>query len=345
MRNRNALIKSATVWIILIIGISFSSAGFANQELEFIPGDDSGFFYTIQQGDTLWDLSYKFYQSQWDWPGLWEMNDEIKNPHLIYPGKKIRIFFKERDQLQPKIVTVTKNRSEQAPEAIKPSFSYSQMDHIGFIRQKEYAALGRIIREKDGNLIITEDNIIYIRPSETGTLVPGKIYQVYSTETLNQKFDNQRFTGVKHLLKADIEVLEHRGDYVIARVIDSYRAVHNNDLIMEYYERDEILTVDENPAPIDARIICAEDHTQMINDYRIAFINIGGQTVKPGQIYSVMRKNETTDHSAWPVKKKDEIELENLKSGKLIILHTEDVASTVMILSSDYAIHPNDMVN
>ncbi|MFK5953410.1 MAG: LysM peptidoglycan-binding domain-containing protein, partial [Desulfobacterium sp.] len=47
------------------------------------------FYYTIQKGDTLWDLSQKFYNSQWVWPGLWEMNHQIKNPHLIYPGNRI----------------------------------------------------------------------------------------------------------------------------------------------------------------------------------------------------------------------------------------------------------------
>ena len=42
----------------------------------------------------------------------------------------------------------------------------------------------------------------------------------------------------------------------------------------------------------------------MINDYTIAFINIGGASVKPGQIYSILRKNELVDHTTWPMKKK-----------------------------------------
>ena len=83
----------------------------------------------------------------------------------------------------------------------------------------------------------------------------------------------------------------------------------------------------------------------MINDYQIAFIDIGKPHVKPGQIYTVFRKNELKDHGLWSPKKKEAIKLENLKSGKLIVLHTEDIASTVMILSSTYAIHPDDMVD
>ncbi|MFH2058413.1 MAG: LysM peptidoglycan-binding domain-containing protein [Pseudomonadota bacterium] len=343
MQNQNTRKRLLIALISTLLGVALSSTGFAKNEIEFIPGEDSGFFYIIKKGDTLWDLSQKFYNSQWDWPALWEMNDEIKNPHWIYPGKRIRIFFKENAKLAPKIVTMTK--SEKVPEKIKPSFSFSQMDHIGFVRKTEHPALGSIIREKEGNLIMSTDDIIYIKPSGKGTLIPGKTYHIYSTEKLKEEINDQTCTGIKHLIKAKIKVIAHNVTYVSAVITHSYRAVEKNDLIMEYYDRDEILTVEEAPSPIDARIICSEDNTTMINDYRIAFINTGKDKVKPGQIYTVMRKNETKDYTLWKPGKKESIPLENLKSGKLIVLHTEDIAATVMILSSEYAIHPDDMVN
>ena len=52
--------------------------------------------YTVRQGDTLWDISSLFLKNAWRWPELWGMNlDDIKNPHLIYPGQKL--YLERRD--------------------------------------------------------------------------------------------------------------------------------------------------------------------------------------------------------------------------------------------------------
>lgn len=68
-----------------------ASAGVPLSEL----ADNAPDKHVVVRGDTLWDISSKFLKRPWRWPELWGMNkEEIKNPHLIYPGQ---ILLLERD--------------------------------------------------------------------------------------------------------------------------------------------------------------------------------------------------------------------------------------------------------
>tara|TARA_R110000823_G_scaffold125385_1_gene251987 strand:+ start:24508 stop:25539 length:1032 start_codon:yes stop_codon:yes gene_type:complete len=70
---------------LLVLGLLFSWSAHSAVELN----DDVPETYVVQKGDTLWGISGMYLTEPWLWPELWDVNPQIDNPHLIYPGDEL----------------------------------------------------------------------------------------------------------------------------------------------------------------------------------------------------------------------------------------------------------------
>ena len=332
--------------VFLLLPLLFSTLSTAADKIDVVESE-TGFYYTIQKGDTLWDLSKHFNDSPWLWPELWEGNDQITNPHWIFPGERIRLYKKsgsqaitQTDAIQP--VAVAPVKPAEGEKTAAPFFVYTSMDRVGFIRKPPVPPSGTIFEVEGRKTLISEGDTVYIRPADQtaeGILIPGSRHTVFRYMKPTDERDSTETIGTQHYILGIVEVTKKEPDMVLAKVLKSFRPIRVDDLLMPFSPRHSKIELKPSIPGIDGQIIISEDHTELTGDYMLAFIDKGlADNIQVGQQYSIYSKKKM-------VLEKNVISAKNLPPvdfGTLLVLHTEQTTSTVIITSAAKAIFPGE---
>ena len=331
--------------MIIAITLAFPLSPLA-QESEAQIEHEAGFYYTIQKGDTLWDLSSRFFDSPWVWPELWEENQQIPNPHWIYPGERIRLFQQSgKDSFQLTLpesepTTVAVQKDVETTEEL-PYFEYTLIDRVGFIRKEPLQPIGSIFKVEDEKRMISSGDLLYVRSvnGENDQLIPGSRYVIY--RTLNPTDDKQinRQYGKQYFMLGVAEVIKKGEGFVLAKVIDSFATIQLGDLLMPYKRRSPKITLTPSPEGLQGKIIASEHHNRIIGDYTVIFVDKGSEDqVEPGQRYRIFyQEKQRIDPTA-----KEEVLLPPVDYGVFVVLHTESHTATAMVIKADTNIGPGD---
>lgn len=328
--------------MIILLAISLTQAAAETKEAV---NYETGFYYTIQKGDTLWDLSQKFSDTPWQWPEMWKENDQIANPHRIYPGERIRLYRRLGADGYgtggTEASDAAKSNKDKSIEA-KPQLSkllhyeYSAIDRVGFIRKEPVLAHGKIFKVEGRKEMISTDDLVYIRPRPNFSLSPGDKFTIYRTLKPLRDRRTNKLIGTQHYFTGAVEIMIKRPGFVLGKVIGAYRPIKIGDLLIPYKKRLQQVSINPTPPGLEASIIESEERQAMFGENAIAFIDKGRSAgVEPGQLYWIFKQDQ------YRVNPDDqgEVTLTPVLMGELLVLHTENTTATVMITDSRTAIH------
>jgi hypothetical protein len=319
---------------------------------EKIVEHEAGFYYTIKKGDTLWDISQHFNDTPWMWPELWKENEQIPNPHWIYPGERIRLYHGEgRDKYGVKREIPKFVPKEAVPAASPPElsereayFRYPGIDGVGFIRKERIQSSGTLFKVVDNKEMISVGDEVFIKPpqNKSGDYIPGSRYTVYRHIKPTKDKDAFEKIGIQYYLLGIVEITRIEPQYALAKVHKSFRPIRLGDQIMPYQKRPVEIPILQGVRDLQGEIIVSEEHNRLIGDNTIAFINRGrDDKVLPGQQYNIYhQEKEILDR-----KSKQKVPLVPIETGSLLVLHSEKTTATVLITRSDRHIKPGTKIH
>ncbi len=210
--------------------------------------------YTIEKGDTLWDISNKELQDPFLWPKVWKENPAISNPDKIYPGQSIRVpLYLMQKEIIPEVKPAPKPRTMPERPAQLPVEKRAEPVRKSYLVDKNLLIVSGYITDKVHSI-----GAIYDTPGETSNISKGdyayiktdrpvkkgeKVYIIYPVEEVKHPVTG-RTLGTRIAILGSGEVVDEKDPKIL--ITTSYVEIPIGSLIDNYYEIEPPLAI-ENP--------------------------------------------------------------------------------------------------
>jgi hypothetical protein len=217
--------------------------------------------HVVVKGDTLWGISGRFLKDPWQWPKVWRLNrDQIKNPHLIYPGDVVVLdtsgtspqlrLVRETVVLQPGAVIEPLERA--AVPAIPLNVIAPFLSQPLIIEKDQLDDSPRIIAGQDNRVVLSPGTRIYLNEVQEGD---GLNWYVYRPAGNMIDPDTKEVLGVEALYLGDARITKY-GEPASGEIVRAKEEIFTRDRLVPTGDEVETSFVPHAPEKdINGRII------------------------------------------------------------------------------------------
>jgi len=288
--------------------------------------------YTVQKGDTLWDISAKFLDKPWLWPEIWQANPQVKNPHRIYPGDQLSLHY-VNGQPRLEVADQPQVRMGEAVDTvplseIEPWLKQTTVVHdpkafpyvVGLEENRLRTSSGQLIyvrnlvNVKPGDLVqVARPTLLFgMNPPHDGYRTGGASPLDHRADLFNNPWTFGQWTngandtdawgqklGYEMMLQSVGEVTRIQGEITVVLLRDEHRDVKVGDRILPYEEQPYCNCFTPHPAaniPEAAQILATTDGLRYTGPRMVVALSVGrADGIDNGTVFSIWRGGVVRD--------------------------------------------------
>jgi hypothetical protein len=297
--------------------------------------------YTVVKGDTLWDISKRFLKNPWFWPEIWQVNPQIKNPHLIYPGDVLGLVYVEG---KPKLTMIQRGPDSEvlklSPKAritpldtaiptIPLSAISSFLTRNRVVAPAELKSAPYVLVGQDDRLVTGAGDVIYGRGDPKGADKMG----IYREGGRYVDPETGEFLGLEAKSIATARITAVKGQVITMNVIRSSSEIQQGDRLLP--TDDSVINSTYTPSapdkPIGGRMIAVDSGVSQIGQYNVVVINKGRREgLKEGNVLAIYKDGGLVRDPYT----KEKVALPAEKAGLLMIFRVYKKLSYGLILNA-----------
>jgi len=248
-----------------------------------------GRIHVVHKGDTLWDISDAYLGTPWVWPSLWKDNDDIKNPHLIFPGDRIWISpFEMRKVSEAEAAALLAAQGETpapAPAALADtdampttrslgSYHYADIENAGFVTREQYEGAATILESAEPRQMLTDHTPVVIGLG-AGEVQVGDQFDIFRTEARVIDLDTGMHYGwaTKQLGWLEVTRVDEESSRAIIRM--SRYEIERGDHLLPRRVRSMDIPLAASPGPLEGRVVHTPDRRLQMSQAEIVYLDRG----------------------------------------------------------------------